>query len=66
VGVLEGLQHLKLVMDHILITANILFENNLDRDLFSIGGVRLANDAVSACTQRPSEPVESPTSEKGQ
>lgn len=60
VGVLEGLEHLKLIVDHVFISANVLLENDLDCDLLAVGGVSLANDTVCACTQCSSEFVESP------
>lgn len=61
VRVLERLQHLKFIIDHALVSADILLQNNLDCNLFSVGRLRLANNAVGACTQRPSEFVESPS-----
>lgn len=57
---LQLLQHFKLIIDHALIASDVFLQNDLDRDLFSIGGFRLANNAVCACTQRPPELVESP------
>jgi hypothetical protein len=58
---LERLQHLKLIVDHVLVATDILFEDYLDRNLLSVGGIRLANNSVCACTQGPSESIESPT-----
>lgn len=61
-GVLEGLEHLKFVIDHVFISTDILLENDLDCDLLSVCGFSFANDTVCACTQCSSEFVERPDS----
>ena len=61
VGVLKGLEHLKLIVDHVFISTNVLLEDDLDCHLLAVGGVSLANDTVCACTQCSSELVERPS-----
>lgn len=36
-GVLEGLEHLKLIIDHVFIAADILLEDDLHRNFFPVG-----------------------------
>lgn len=52
--VLHLLQHLQLVIDHLLIAANILLQDDLDRDL-AIRAVGLANDTIGPGAQRLSK-----------
>jgi hypothetical protein len=60
VRVLKLLQHLQLVVDHALVAADVLLENNLDRNLLAILGLGLTNDTICACTECASEPVQGP------
>jgi hypothetical protein len=50
VGVLERLQHLKFIIDHSLISAHVLLENNLDGNFLTIVGLCLTNNAVCTST----------------
>lgn len=63
---LERLQHLKLIVDHALVATDIFLQNYLDRNLLSVGGIRLANNSVCTSTQRPSEFIESPVASENQ
>ena len=54
--VLHALQHLQLVVDHLLVPADVLLEDDLDGDL-ALGAVGLADDAIGSSTQRLSEAV---------
>lgn len=54
--VLHALQHLQLVVDHLLVPADVLLEDDLDGDL-ALGAVGLADDAIGSGTQRLSEAV---------
>jgi hypothetical protein len=56
VRVLHALQHLELVIDHLLVSANILLQDDLDGDL-ALGAVGLSDDAICTSTQRLSEAV---------
>jgi hypothetical protein len=56
VRVLHLLQHFQLVVDHLLVAANILLQDDLDRDL-AIRAVGLANDSIGSGAQRLSELV---------
>jgi len=56
VRVLHALQHLQLVVDHLLVPADVLLEDDLDGDL-ALGAVGLADDAIGSGTQRLSEAV---------
>jgi len=58
VRVLKLLQHLQLVIDHALISADVLLEDNLDRNLLAILGLSLTDDTVSTCTERTPELVQ--------
>jgi hypothetical protein len=60
VRVLELLQHLQLVVDHALIPADILLQDNLDRNFLAITGFRLAHNSVCTCTERTAELVKRP------
>lgn len=57
--VLHALQHFQLVVDHLLVSAHILLQDDLDGDL-ALGAVCLSDDAVCASAQRLSEPVSRP------
>lgn len=63
---LERLQHLKLIVDHALVATDIFLQNYLDRNLLSVGGIRLANNSVGTSTQRTSEFIESPIASENQ
>ena len=52
----DGLKHLQLVVDHVLVPFDILLEDNLDCDLLPIH-VCFAYDAIGSSTQRPAESV---------
>jgi hypothetical protein len=56
VRVLHALQHLQLVVHHLLVAADVLLQNNLDGNL-ALGAVSLADDSIRAGTQRLSEAV---------
>jgi hypothetical protein len=59
VRVLHALQHLQLVIDHLLVPADILLQDDLDGDL-ALGAVSLSYDSISASTQCLSEAVSRP------
>ena len=54
--VLHLLQHLQFVVDHLLVSANVLLQDDLDSDL-ALGAVGLANNAIGAGTQGSAEAV---------
>jgi hypothetical protein len=56
VRVLHALQHLQLVVHHLLIATDVLFQDDLNSDL-ALGAVGLADDAIGAGAQRLSEAV---------
>lgn len=58
--VLELLQHLQFIVDHTLISTDVLLQDNLDRNLLAIGCFRLPDDTVCACAERATEFVEGP------
>jgi hypothetical protein len=60
VRVLKLLQHLQLVVDHALIAADILLQDNLDRNLLAITRLCLPDDTVCACTECTAEFIEGP------
>jgi hypothetical protein len=62
VRVLHALQHLQLVVDHLLVSADVLLQDDLDRDL-ALGTVGLADDSICAGSQRLSEAVSRPAGE---
>ena len=62
--VLKLLQHLQLIVDHALVAANILLENDLDRNLGTILGLSLTDDTVCTRTERTSELVQGPERRK--
>lgn len=58
--VLELLQHLQLIVDHALIPADILLQDNLDRNLLAITSFCLPHNSVCASTERTAEFVKGP------
>ncbi len=52
--VLHALQHLELIVHHLLVALDILLQDDLDRDLagWTIG---FPHDAICSCSQGPSE-----------
>lgn len=56
VRVLQALQHLQLVVHHLLIAAHVLLEDNLDCNL-PLWAVGLANDAICTGAQRLAKAV---------
>jgi hypothetical protein len=50
VGVFHALQHLQLIVDHLLVSADILLQDNLDGDL-ALRAVGLSYDAICAGAQ---------------
>jgi hypothetical protein len=56
VRVFHALQHLELVVDHLLISTNVLLQDDLDGDL-ALRTVSLAHNAICASTERLSEAV---------
>lgn len=59
VWVLHALQHLELVVDHLLVSAHVLLQDDLDRNL-ALGTVGFSYDAICASTQCLSKPVSGP------
>jgi hypothetical protein len=56
VRVLHALQHLQLVIHHLLVATDVLLQDDLDSDL-AFRAVGLADDAIGAGAQRLSEAV---------
>ena len=56
VRVLHALQHLELIVDHLLVSANILLQDDLDRDL-ALRTVGFPDDTICASTQCLSKAV---------
>jgi hypothetical protein len=56
VRVLHALQHLEFVVDHLLVAADILLQDDLDRDL-ALRTVGLAHDTICAGSQCLSKAV---------
>jgi hypothetical protein len=56
VRMLHPLQHLELVVDHLLVAANILLQDDLDSDL-ALGAVRFPDDTICSSAQCLSEAV---------
>jgi hypothetical protein len=56
VRVLHALQHLELIVDHLLVPADVLLQDDLDGDL-ALGAVGLTDDAICTSSQRLSEAV---------
>lgn len=56
VRMFHSLQQFHLIVDHLLIPLNILFQYDLDRELVS-PALRLSYDAVSSSTKGPAESV---------
>ena len=57
--VLHLLQHFQLIVDHLLVTADVLLQDDLDGDL-AIWAVGLANDTIGSGTQGLSKLVAGP------
>lgn len=60
VRVLELLQHLELIINHALISANIFLKNNLHGNFGAIGRLGFTDDSICTGTQGASELIESP------
>lgn len=56
VWVLHALKHLQLIIDHLLVAAHILLQDNLDCDL-ALRAVSFPNDAICPSTQCLSKAV---------
>lgn len=56
-GVMEGLQHLQLIVDHLLISADILLQNDFDGDHSGGGGLSLPDNTICSCTKRSSKSI---------
>ena len=54
--VLHLLQHFQFIVNHLLVAANILLQDYLDRDL-AVWAVGLSNDTISSSAQRLSKLV---------
>ena len=54
--VTHALQHLQLVIDHLLIAPHVLLQDDLDRDL-ALGAIRFPDDTIGSGTQCLSEAV---------
>ncbi len=54
--VLKPLEEVELVQDHLLITPDILLQDNLD-SYPAIGTIGLPDDAIGTCAERPTETV---------
>lgn len=57
--VLHALQHLQLVVDHLLVSTNILLQDDLNGDL-ALGAVGLSDDTICSGAQCLSEAVSRP------
>ena len=57
--VAHALKHLQLVVNHLLVAAHVLLQDDLDRDL-ALRTVGLSHDAIRAGTQGPSKAIPSP------
>lgn len=56
---IQPLQKLQLIVDHLLISAHALLEDDFNGD-FALRGVGFANDAVGACAEGSTESVQRP------
>ena len=56
VRVVHALKHLQLVVDHLLVPAHVLLQDDLDGDL-ALGAVGLSDNAIGTGTERLSEAV---------
>ena len=56
VWMLHSLQHFQLVVDHLLVSAHILLQDNFDSNL-ALGAVRFPDDTVGPCSQCLSKAV---------
>lgn len=54
--VVHALKHLQLVVDHLLVAAHVLLQDDLDRDL-ALGAVGLPDNAICAGAQCLSKAV---------
>jgi hypothetical protein len=59
VWVVHALKHLQLVVHHLLVSAHVLLQDDLDGDL-TLGAVGLPDDTIGTGTQRLSEAVARP------
>lgn len=59
VGVVEGLQHLQLVVHHLFVPTDIFLQDDLDGDFSSRGALSLADNTVCTSTQRSSKSIRS-------
>lgn len=59
VWVAHPLKHLQLVVDHLLVAAYVLLEDDFDCDL-ALGAVGLADNAIRAGTQRLPKAISGP------
>ena len=46
-GVVKALEHIELVVNHLLVTLDVLLEDNLDGDL-AVGAFSLTDDAIGS------------------
>ena len=53
-GMVQPLEHLQLVIHHLLVALHVLLQDNLDGDL-ARGAVGLPDDAIGTSTQSPTE-----------
>lgn len=61
---LELLQHLQLVVDHLFVTLDIALQDDLDGNL-ARGAVGLTDDSIGTSTEGSTESVERPELEGG-
>lgn len=59
VRVVEGLQHLELVVHYLVVALDVLLQDDLDGHL-AVRGLCLSHDAICACTQRPAQLILAP------
>jgi hypothetical protein len=59
VWVLQSLQHVELVVNHLLVAFDVLLQNDLDGDLAG-RALGLTNDAIGTSAEGATEPVFSP------
>ena len=56
---LQPTQHVELIVYHLLVTLDVLLQDNLDGDL-ALRALGLANDAIGACTKGPAKSILGP------
>ncbi len=56
VRMIQPLQHVQLIIHHLLVASHILLENDLDGN-FPNWTIRLTDDAIGSRTQRPPESI---------